>query len=272
MNRTAKQFFFASVFLVIVFALVYFIFLKPEKQSTCFNNIKDAGEEGVDCGGVCEKTCITELEPLKISDQKLIKIENFDYDYFVKIKNPNFDYGADEVVYDAKFFNNNNQVVIQKIGSLFLMPGQERFEVISPIRVKQQIASSSFEIKSVNWKKLKSFIPQSLFLVKQQEFVLLPPNEGFAKVKATILNNSNFDFDKVDIFVVLYDKDDNILAVNRTNIRTFLSKTNRFFEVKWAKPFLGQVKRIEIQANTNVFKNENFIDEFGTQEHFQKFY
>jgi len=271
MSRITKQLFFAFIFFSIIFLLVYFVFLKPDYETTCFNNRQDPGEEGVDCGGVCEKACV-EIKPLKMSMQKLIKIENFDYDYFVKVKNPNFDFGANQVVYQVDFWGNDNKLITQRIGSMFLMPGQTRFEVVSPVKTNQEIASTSFEIKSINWQKLKSFVSQSLFLVKQQEYVLLSPKEGFSKVKATIYNNSNFDFDRVDVYVVLYDKNDEVIAVNRTNIRTFLSKTNRFFEVKWIKPFPGQVKRIEIQANTDVFKNENFIKEFGTQEQFQKFY
>ena len=60
--------------------------------------------------------------------------------------------------------------------------------------------------------------------------------------------------------------------MNRTDIRTFLAKTDRFFEVKWLDQFSGSVSRVEINAYTDVFKSENFIREHGTQEKFQRFY
>ncbi|TSC90509.1 MAG: hypothetical protein G01um10142_425 [Parcubacteria group bacterium Gr01-1014_2] len=72
--------------------------------------------------------------------------------------------------------------------------------------------------------------------------------------------------------MVLLGENDKVLAVNKTDIRTFLARTDRFFEVRWLKLFKGEVRRVEIEAHTDVFKNENFINKYGTQENFQKLY
>ena len=109
-------------------------------------------------------------------------------------------------------------------------------------------------------------------MVKNKKYSFLEPGQGFSKLEATLLNNSSFDFEYVDVFAVLFSQEGEILAVGKTDIRTFSAKTERFFEIKWIAPFSGEAARAEVYPYTDVFKNENFIKEYGAQERFQKFY
>ena len=85
------------------------------------------------------------------------------------------------------------------------------------------------------------------------------------------MNSSDFDFDKVEVGVILFGDDNQIVAVNRTNIRTFLSRTERGFSVSWPTELPESVRQ-DIEVLTNVFENANFIRNYGTQERFQKYY
>ena len=212
------------------------------------------------------------ISPLLVSSQKLLKVGEGDYDFLAEVKNPNFDFGAAEAFYELNLFDFSNKLAFMKKGSISLLPGQSRFEIISPIRTEAEISLAEFKIISVTWERLKEFIPQNLFSVKNQEYSLLPQGQGFSKFSGILFNNSNFDFDRVDVFVVLYGQDASVLAVNKTDARTILSKTERLFEVKWPISFKGEVSRIEISVHTDIFKNINFLREHGTQEKFQNFY
>jgi len=94
----------------------------------------------------------------------------------------------------------------------------------------------------------------------------------FGKVGGSVTNNSNFDLNRVETMVLLFDQSDSVIAANRTEILTFLAKTSRGFEVTWFAPFVGQVSRVEAEANTNIFENSNFLRQYGGQERFQQFY
>jgi hypothetical protein len=51
-----------------------------------------------------------------------------------------------------------------------------------------------------------------------------------------------------------------------------LANTTRGFEVAWFSPFPGKVVRIEAEALTNVFENQNFIQRYQELERFQQYY
>lgn len=228
---------------------------------------------------------IVSVSPLLILSQKLLKVGDRDYDFVAEIKNPNFDFGAADVFYELSLFEDASGElsvpnatfsaggpITIKNGSMSLLPGQSRFEIVSSIRTAAEVSRAEFKITKVAWERLKEFIPQNLFSIKNQKYSFLPQGQGFSIFSGTLFNNSNFDFDRVDIFVVLHGLDGDILAVNKTDARTMLAKTERFFEVKWPASFRGEVSKIEVSVHTDIFKNSNFLKEYGTKERFQNFY
>jgi len=251
MKRLLKQIIIAAVFFTVIGSIVYFSFIKDTATGPT-------------------PTPSVFIQPLEIISQNILKVADLDYDFLVKIKNPNTDFGASNASYEANIFDQAGSLITSIQGSISLLPGQTRYEIISPIETNQEIGDVTFKITNVDWQKLKEYIPQLLFLVKNQEY--FKSGQGFPRLRATLFNDSNFDFDRVDVHIVLFGESDKILAVNKTDIRTFLSRTDRFFEVRWLKPFEDEVQRIEVDAYTDVFKNENFIKQHGTQENFQKFY
>lgn len=252
MPRLLKQVIIAAVFFIIIGSIVYFYFVKDLLEPV--------------------PTPAISVQPLIVVSQELLKVGNLDYDFLAEIRNPNTDFGATSASFELRLFGRDNELLAEKSGTTVLLPGQTRYEIISPLKVDKEILNAEFRIINASWERLREFIPQTLFLVKNQEYASLPPGQGFFRLGATLFNNSNFDFEKVDVYIILLDGSNNVLAVNKTDIRTFLAKTDRFFEVKWSKSFDGKVSRVEIGAYTDVYKNENFIKEHGTQENFQKFY
>ena len=252
MPRFLKQIVIAAIFFILTGSIIYFYF------------IKDASEP--------IPTPAVSVQPLLVVSERLLKIGDFDYDFLAEIRNPNTDFGAAAISYELNLFDQANELVTTKKGLASLLPGQTRHEIISPIVVDKEVFKTEFKINDVVWERLKGFIPQSLFSTKNQEYSRLTSGQGFSRLRATLSNDSNFDFNRVDVHIVLFGENGNVLAINRTDIRTFLAKTARFIEVKWLKPFEGRVDRIEINAYTDVFKNENFLKEHGIQEKFQKLY
>ena len=251
MPRLLKQTIIAAIFLAAAGSLVYFSFIKDDSAA-----LPDPAAS---------------VQPLLILSKQILKVGDLDYDFVAEIKNPNLDFGAAEIYYELSFFDYSNGLVASRTGMTYLLPGQTRHEIVSPIRTAQEIGSVELKINNVVWEKLDDFVPQNLFLVKGKSYLPLSAGGGSSKLTATLFNNSSFDFDRVDIFAVLLNQKEEILAVGRTDIRTMLAKTDRFFEIKWmSSP--DEAVRAEVYPYTDVFKNENFIKEHGTQEKFQRFY
>jgi len=254
-SRVTKQIFVALIFLIIIGGLGFFGYrgANPPKPTPTPNptaNIK-----------------------IVIAYEKLINVKNNDYDFVAKVTNPSSVYGSGDVEYDLNFYDSTGAVVSTKSGSFYILPGETKYVVETPLRFSQLISSAHLQIKSVDWQKLNSATDQSiLFLDRNVGFSLVNQPGVFGKVSGSITNSSNYDFAKADVNIILFDQENNIIAVSRTDIRSFLAKTNRGFEVAWPDAFNGQVGQAFAKTSTNVFQDSNFLRDYGGQERFQEFY
>lgn len=214
-----------------------------------------------------------DLLPLQIFFTKLFNIENNDYDFLAKIKNPNIEHGSSLANYEIYFFDSAGSLIFKKTGNFYILPGQTKYIIDGPIRLAEPASRAELKILSVEWEKLNQLGLQGVpLLVRGASYVQTLQPGVFGKVGGDIFNSSDFDLNKVDIAVVLFDQSDQPIAVNRTEIRTFLARTTRGFETTWFKPFVGQVNRVQAEAYTNVFENLNFLREYGGQEKFKQLY
>lgn len=216
---------------------------------------------------------IAKLVPLKVVSTKFLNVQNNDYDFVAKVSNTNLDYGSGMVRYELKFYNLGNSTFYTKAGNFYILPGQTRYVLDTPIRLDQQVGRVEFQIKSIDWQKINPLAAEGIDLVTRSvNYVPLNQPGLFAKAGGSVINDSQFDFDSVDVVAVALGPSDEILAINKTIIRTFLTRTNRGFEVSWFTPFPGFVDHVDAEATTNVFNNLNFIRQFGGSERFQQRY
>ena len=191
-----------------------------------------------------------------------------DYDFVAEIENPNKDFGASEIVYDLKLFNGSNTEILKEGGVFYILPNQKKFLILSALTTDREVSRVEFDIKNASWQKLDSLDGMSL-IVRQEKYT---ETGSWSTISAGIFNDSDFDFGIVDIDVVLFNSKDEIVAVGRSDIRTFLAKTERHFEVKWPFEFSDKMARFEIHPLTNLFENYNFIKSYGSPiEKFQEY-
>lgn len=256
MARGIKQVIVAGLFCIIVFLLGFGVYkiVVPAKPSPTPNPT-------------------IHLSPIAVLTTKLVNIRNNNYDFVAKVSNANIDYGSGNVQYVISFFDASGSLVSTKTGSFYILPGQTKYVVVTPLSFNTSISRAEFGINSVDWQKLDSLSAQGINLVPKNVGYFVPPNgTAFARVGGLISNTTDLDFDVVDVSVIALDSSGNILAVNKTTINTFLAKTERGFEVSWFTPFVGQVQRADVQAGTNAFNNSNFLRRYGRSERFQTFY
>lgn len=265
-NRAQKQLIIGLIFILLVGGIGYgiadyFFIVEP----TCFDEIQNGVEEGMDCGLLaCGIACEPPIVPLNVVSQKLIEVRPNDYDFIAQINNPNTIFGASRVRYMLDF----GGTTADKSGTFYILPGQTRYLIVPGIQSDSSVAS--LDITEVEWQRVETFEDIS-FSIQRKSYAVVDKNGTFSELEAVVLNNSDFDFDKVEAGVILFDSNGNIVAVNRTDIRTFLSRTERSFRVSWPLE-LPETIRQDIEVLTNVFENANFIRRHGTQERFQKYY
>ena len=213
------------------------------------------------------------LAPIQVIDRWLLNVENNDYDFLARVRNPNQSHGSPAVNYELKFFDAAGQVIFTKIGSFYILPGQTEYVADLPIRLERPAVRHEFNIKNIDWVKLDQFTLTDLDLIAGEIDYSEPTGQPFfARVAGAITNDSDFDLNRVDSVIVITGQSGEPIAVNKTSINTFLARTKRGFEVRWTRPFVGNYISSEVEVHTNILDNLNYIRRFGEQERFQQFY
>lgn len=266
MPRFAKQLLILLILFSIIGGALYLVYVL-KKEPTCSDGIQNQNEEGIDCGGICPLSCLEKrAQPLNVEQIKLIKVKDFDYDLLVELSNPNFDFGASRIDYTIEFTIAFD--TFTKLGVAYIAPGDTRYIIESPLTSYSEISDVKFEIDKVIWTEPKIFLdmtPDQLFTVRNMSF----DREG-SKLSAILFNNSDFNFDSVDINVILFS-DSGITWINKTQIKTFLARETRHFEVFWPDiTFEKEPSNIIVEVNTNILYDSNFLKLIRTPEIFQQ--
>jgi hypothetical protein len=268
--RVLKQIVIGVIFLLLVISVIGGVYYLVTPKPNCFDGIKNGQEEGLDCGVVCNKMCLPRVLELKITDSKIIEVQEGDYDYIFKVYNPNTVYGANHVDFEVKFLDGTNSEIAKKSDGFYVMPGQTKYVIVQAISSSGTPIKGEVKIKSGQWTTVTDFLNVSLPLRNQETLV----EPGFSEFKGVIQNNSDFDFDFVEVRSVVVEQSSGaILAVSKTNLRTLLSKTEREFEASW--PFVLDFSkvRVDVEADTNLMQNSNFLRRYGgSPDRFQLFY
>lgn len=275
-GRFAKQVIIAFIILAVVGGVGFGIYYLSSARPTCNDGIQNGKEEGVDCGLVaCGAACI-DILPLQVTVSKLLPAGENDYDFIFRVNNPNSDYGTPLAGYELSLVGIGDTEVSKTTGSFYILPGQTKYVVVS-FKTAEEISGVNVKVSSADWQRL-TLGGETQFTLKRQQYrdlVDAPDGEQtiYGEFDGILFNNSDFDFDTVDVAVVLFDDSDNIIGVNRTLINRFLSQTDRYFRVRWPFEIDGSVFRADVEATTNLFENSNFIKTHGgSQEKFQRYY
>jgi len=267
LSRTQKRIFIGSVYILILVVIAggtLYIKFRP----TCSDGIQNGQEEDVDCGTLaCGQVCVSPVQALVVQKAQLVKTPVGDFDMAALVYNPNVGYGTDSAEYDLIISDSSGNEISRLNGSFYILPGQTKYIVRTSIRNISDNSSVQMKINSVDWQKLIS--TQDINFIITREAVT--PGNNQTTYQAIIVNNTNFDFDTIDVSMVVTDASGAIIATNTTNFQTFLSQENRSIKVVW--PFvLPADARIQTEVGTNVFNNANFLKRNGTQEKFQQYY
>jgi len=112
------------------------------------------------------------------------------------------------------------------------------------------------------------FSEDARFIAKSKDYILNDRPGISSRVSGAIFNASDFDVDRVDVVAVLF-KEGQPVGAGRTILTTFPARSDRFYEITWVSA-VETPDRIDIEANTNVFENSNFLRKYGTPEKFQQ--
>jgi len=274
--RKRKQIIITSilaVFLLLVLIWVYFAWIK--EPPTCFDGKQNQGEGGLDCGGPCAISC----ERLTIKDVEVqwaqaIELKDGHYDLAARIINPNPNYGLSLIRYTFRAFDEAGASLLEQKGKDFILPGESKYLIEGNLELSAVPAKVELTVDKASkeeWLKLSQDYQEPEIYVHDKLIQPMADNKEGTQASGIIKNNSNYDFDRILVAIVLFDENNKIIGVNKTEARTVLAGEDRYFTALWFSPLNGEVKSAEMQVDTNLFSNDNFMLRFGVSEKFQEY-
>lgn len=218
------------LFFVLV-GLVFYFWSRP--RPTCFDNIQNQGEVGVDCGGPCARVCTAQTYPMKVYWARPVPVRPGSYDVAALVENRNLDVGVRSAGYTIQLFDRQNNLVATKHGSTFINPQEKFLLFASNLAVGQNIIKTAFLTFDSNlaWEKAK-LVPRNIY-IERREFI----NKPYPRLHLRITNSSLNPINNIEVVSVLSDLNQTALGSSSTIIGQLKGGETKDVYMTWPEPF-----------------------------------
>lgn len=192
---------------------------------------------------------------LEVGDVKLLQNPNATTTAYAVVINPNLDLALQNLDYTFNFLNANGEQVTQTTGSTYFPPDQKKWLVISKVQSLQSISKVTLTLGEAHWQKRANLIDVKLKMSEPYVYEELKPLATTAE--GSVVNNSPYDLKQVSLLLVLYDKNNQVLAVTTREEFSVKAFERRAYKLQWPGIYRSDVARIDLQAYTNTLDPNN---------------
>lgn len=252
--RFKKQIIIISIVVLIIIAIAFAIYFFYFREApTCSDNIQNQKEEGIDCGGPCQTCEIKNLKNIEILWMKALPTQSQNYDLLARVVNKNQNHGSQLVKYEFQIFDLNDKLIGSRAGQTFILPRQEKYITELKVPASESVGKVRLNISQVEWEKIKDYEPPELEIL-EKKYEVKKEYPIFAEATGVVHNSSRKAYEKIRVYTVLFSSDGNPLAINTIDIDKLDAGQDRFFSSPWYFEVSGQVTRVDMEAETNIFK------------------
>jgi len=216
MPRFLKQFIYGFFYLALLGIVLGIFYLALQPSESCFDNIQNQNETGIDCGNVCGIDCeLKYIQPLTAFRPSIFKSDSL-VSFIVQIRNPNLNYGTDKFEYKINFYDTQDNLLESFDRTSFIYPGETKniMEVGAGIRGYVNRGEVVVDPKSIDWKHSSQW-PKPILETVNIKSVLV---ENTVAVSGAIKNPSNFLISKIIIGAILKDDWGVLVGMSKTEL------------------------------------------------------
>lgn len=232
-----RQFTYLSIlFLVIglvLFVMFYSVIFAP---ASCADGKKNGDEVGVDCGGVCQKMCLSQVSEPVVLWARAFPVSGNIYNVLAYIENQNKEGAVPLAPYEFRVYDDKGLLIEKREGTTFI-PANQRFAVLeSRIDARGNIPKSvTFEFKGpFDWFKKK---PSILTMPIRIEKVSLNDDINSPVITGVVVNDSVYDLPEFDVISIVYDENQKAIAVSKTHKDGLPSNNKTNIVFTWPEAF-----------------------------------
>ncbi len=225
------------LFVVVASAAVFYFYPKP----SCTDGKQNQNEQGVDCGGACQKICLNTVIPLAVEWTRPFVVTPGVSSVVAYVANPNVKLGAENVPYIFRLYDDKNLLIAERRGKALIIPNASFPIFEGGIGTgSRSPARAHFEFTGVpSWRTLRG---ASLLI---QDKVLSEPLTA-PRFSAVLGNSTSKLINNIEVVAVLFDGSGNAMAASETFVERLGKGEKREVIFTWREPFKQVPSRIEI--------------------------
>lgn len=249
--RVKRQLLIIGVVVAVCAGAGFLVFQRFLPVASCMDNTQNQGEFGVDCGGPCGPCELKHPRGITTFWARAVKVRDGVFDVAALIQNENEVLSSNHVVYEFTLFDQFG-LITKKTGETYLL-AQERTPVMGPSIVTTRDPSRiEFRIVSVDWEVRKDIHP-NVFAERREYKVVMQSGKKQSAVNVLIFNSTSYDYRSVDVYVLVLDKDGNLLGTNRTTMENVRAGSHTPVRFIWPQELPGGVASLEVDTRLNIF-------------------
>ena len=225
--------------LLIFFVIPSFIILRD--KPTCSNGVRDEGEKGVDCGGVCILLCKGNARAPVVRFSRVLKVSQGVWNSVTLLENKNLDSGWRSAPYTLKIYDDNNLIVAERHGELYIPPKNVFTVFEGGIDVgKREPTRATFEFTSPA--RFERMTPDPVINIRSKRFV---QSIDGSRLDVSLYNPSRIDIGRFELSALLFDSTGNVFAASATVEDEIHSLSTLNLSFTWPSK-LPEPERIEV--------------------------
>lgn len=244
-------------FLVVGVGVYFIYFYQPP---SCSDGKQNQDEVGIDCGGVCEQLCVSQVRELNVLWAEALRVENGVYNAVAYIENANVSFEARNLSYEFTFFGPNGNTLETRSGTTFV-PRNQRIGIFEGRVMTDGTPIDRTEFRFTDdpeW--YRDATPDPEFTVQDSD---LSDEDTRPFVRATLINESVKTLENIDAVVVVYDDFNNPIAASKTLIKRLPKNTSAPLAYTWPEPYTvgDRVCEVPVEAALVIDRSGSMDDD-----------
>lgn len=242
---------------VALLVLIPAIYLVIHRDPTCFDEVQNGSEVGVDCGGTCSLFCSFEMKPLRVAWVKPFLFVPGHYDIGAYIENPNQNAGIQSLQYTVRAFDEEGKMIAERIGALEIGPG-------SPVLLFEgNFSSETLPVRAevdfdtayqLAWRKAKR--AEAKLVTKN--YIIQYTDVG-PRFDAVVVNtNPVTPVGRTVVGAIIFDETKNPVAISRTIVDGIAMGSEQAVFFTWPEQFAGVLEGDKLTTDLVIMQSAEF--------------
>lgn len=218
---------------------------------TCFDNRRNDGEVGIDCGGPCAPCELKNPRPLSVFWARAARAGADAYDAVALVENPNEALSSADVRYEFTLLDELG-VIGRKTGATYIYAEERRYIIEPGVATSREPIRVEFVILGAEWQTRRLETPA---LVTEKRTYAVEEQDGNKQgvAEAQIFNGGALDLGEVEVDFIVFDEAGNMIGANKVSVENLSAGERKPVKSIWPEPLAGTIGKIEVYPRVNLF-------------------